>query len=130
MGHRCIVLGRSPDCTATLAAVGVMLPSCDEHATNIISASKEPNDLVMSAFHSKGSMRNGPSRNRVWQHAIGLDMVHDLQAAASESLGWLQLEANRSPNTVRAYDSELAKLIAFLTASGHTLALADLNHDD
>src|ERR1700674_5196113 len=57
-------------------------------------------------------------------------MVLDLQAAASEYLGWLQLEANRSPNTVRAYESELGKLIAFLTTSGHTLALKDLQHDD
>src|SRR5487761_1268092 len=57
-------------------------------------------------------------------------MVHDLQAAASEYLGWLQLEANRSPNTVRAYESELGKLIAFLTASGHTLVLTDLRHED
>jgi hypothetical protein len=27
-------------------------------------------------------------------------MAIDLQAAANEYLGWLQLEANRSPNTV------------------------------
>src|SRR3977135_4223780 len=57
-------------------------------------------------------------------------MPLDLQAAASEYLGWLQLEANRSPNTVRAYESELRKLIAFLTANGHSLAVDDLRHDD
>jgi site-specific recombinase XerD len=57
-------------------------------------------------------------------------MLHDLQAAVSEYIGWLQLEANRSPNTVRAYQSELARLISFLAASGHTLALGDLRHED
>src|SRR4030081_3294522 len=57
-------------------------------------------------------------------------MLLDLQAAASEYLGWLQLEANRSPNTVRAYESELRKLIAFLTANGHSLAVDELRHDD
>ena len=57
-------------------------------------------------------------------------MVLDLQAAATEYLGWLQLEANRSPNTVRAYDSELRKLIAFLAANGHTLVLNELGHED
>src|SRR5947209_16446084 len=53
-----------------------------------------------------------------------------LQAAANEYIGWLQLEANRSPNTVRAYESELRKLFGFLAASGHTLQLADLRHED
>jgi integrase/recombinase XerD len=57
-------------------------------------------------------------------------MLLDLQAAASEYLGWLQLEANRSPNTVRAYESELRKLIVFLTANGHSLALDAIRHDD
>jgi site-specific recombinase XerD len=75
-------------------------------------------------------MPNRPDTNPMWQHADGLDMVHDLQAAAIEYLGWLQLEANRSPNTVRAYQSELGKLMAFLAANGHTLALSDLQHDD
>jgi site-specific recombinase XerD len=68
--------------------------------------------------------------NRLWQHAVGLDMPHDLQAAAVEYIGWLQLEANRSPNTVRAYESELRKLISFVTAAGHSLALDELRHDD
>ena len=63
-----------------------------------------------------------PGSNPMWQHAVGLDMPNDLQAAASEYLGWLQLEANRSPNTVRAYASELNKLMDFLAANGHTLA--------
>jgi site-specific recombinase XerD len=53
-----------------------------------------------------------------------------LQAAAHEYLGWLQLEANRSPNTVRAYDSEIRKLLGFLAANGHTLDVASLRHED
>jgi site-specific recombinase XerD len=57
-------------------------------------------------------------------------MPLDLQAAATEYIGWLQLEANRSPNTVRAYDSEIQKLIAFLTEKGHTQSLGDLRHED
>ena len=57
-------------------------------------------------------------------------MPLDLQAAATEYLGWLQLEANRSPNTVRAYQSEIKRLIIFLGGSGHTLQLADLRHED
>jgi integrase/recombinase XerD len=57
-------------------------------------------------------------------------MPLDLQAATSEYLGWLELEANRSRNTVRAYASELRKLIAFLAAKGHSLQLADLRHED
>jgi len=57
-------------------------------------------------------------------------MSIDLQAAANEYIGWLQLEANRSPNTVRAYDAELKKLIVFLHESGHSLQLADLRHED
>jgi len=57
-------------------------------------------------------------------------MPHDLQAAANEYIGWLQLEANRSPNTVRAYDSELRKLFGFLAGNGHSLQLADLRHED
>jgi site-specific recombinase XerD len=60
----------------------------------------------------------------------GLAMALDLQAAADEYLGWLQLEANRSPNTVRAYSGEIKRLGGFLAARGHTLKLADLSHDD
>ena len=40
----------------------------------------------------------------------GLAMALALQAAADEYLGWLQLEANRSPNTVRAYTGEIKRL--------------------
>src|ERR1700716_4107929 len=57
-------------------------------------------------------------------------MPHVLQAAFSEYIGWLQLEANRSPNTVRAYQSELRRLMSFLTTKGHSLALAALSHED
>ena len=47
----------------------------------------------------------------------GLAMPLALQAAADEYLGWLQLEANRSPNTVRAYSAEIRKLLGFLAAN-------------
>jgi site-specific recombinase XerD len=57
-------------------------------------------------------------------------MPLDLQAASTEYIGWLQLEANRSPNTVRAYESELRKLIGFVAAAGHSLVLDELRHDD
>jgi site-specific recombinase XerD len=57
-------------------------------------------------------------------------MPLDLQAAATEYLGWLQLEANRSPNTVRAYESELRKLMGFLAANHHSLLVDELRHDD
>ena len=57
-------------------------------------------------------------------------MPLDLQAAATEYLGWLQLEANRSPNTVRAYESELRKLMGFLAANDHSLLLDERRHDD
>ena len=57
-------------------------------------------------------------------------MSIDLQAAANEYIGWLQLEANRSPNTVRAYESELKRLTSLLAESGHTLQLSDLRHED
>jgi site-specific recombinase XerD len=53
-----------------------------------------------------------------------------LQAAADEYLGWLQLEANRSPNTVRAYRAEIRKLLGFLAAHGHSLDSAQLRHED
>src|SRR5690349_19892059 len=53
-----------------------------------------------------------------------------LQAAAHEYIGWLQLEANRSPNTVRAYDGEIRKLLGFLAANGHSLDTAGLRHED
>jgi site-specific recombinase XerD len=53
-----------------------------------------------------------------------------LQAASDEYIGWLQLEANRSPNTVRAYDSEIRKLLGFLAAKGHSLTVDGLRHED
>jgi site-specific recombinase XerD len=53
-----------------------------------------------------------------------------LQAAADEYLGWLQLEANRSPNTVRAYHAEIHKLLGFLGEHGHSLDSSGLRHED
>ena len=53
-----------------------------------------------------------------------------LQAAANEYIGWLQLEANRSPNTVRAYESEIRRLLGFLAANGHALDVEHLRHED
>src|SRR3981081_4554114 len=52
------------------------------------------------------------------------------QAAADEYIGWLQLEANRSPNTVRAYTGELRKLAGFLAVPGHRPRMDDLRHED
>ena len=57
-------------------------------------------------------------------------MPLDLQAAADEYTGWLQLEANRSPNTVRAYAAELRRLAGFLASRGHSLRMEDLRHED
>src|SRR5258708_18978230 len=57
-------------------------------------------------------------------------MSLDLQAAANEYIGWLQLEANRSPNTVRAYESEIRKLFGFLASNGHSLTVDTLRHED
>ncbi len=57
-------------------------------------------------------------------------MALDFQAAANEYLGWLQLEANRSPNTVRAYQGELNRFRDFLAARGHSLRMADLAYED
>ncbi len=57
-------------------------------------------------------------------------MPLDLQAAADEYIGWLQLEANRSPNTVRAYQAEIRKLAGFLAASGHSLGMDDIRRQD
>ena len=53
-----------------------------------------------------------------------------LQAAADEYLGWLELEANRSPNTVRAYAAEIARLGEFLAQRGHSLEMDSLRHED
>lgn len=57
-------------------------------------------------------------------------MALDFKAACDEYLGWLQLEANRSPNTVRAYASELRRLGGFLAERGHTLHMDELRHED
>src|SRR3979409_1983498 len=57
-------------------------------------------------------------------------MRHYLHAATSEHPRWLQLAPQRSLITVRAYESELRRLIAFLTAHAHSLAVDDLRHDD
>ncbi|MBO0683572.1 MAG: tyrosine-type recombinase/integrase [Candidatus Dormibacteraeota bacterium] len=57
-------------------------------------------------------------------------MPLDFNTAADEYIGWLQLEANRSPNTVRAYEGELRRLADFLAQSGHSLRLDELSHDD
>ena len=57
-------------------------------------------------------------------------MTLNFQAAADEYLSWLQLEANRSQNTVRAYQGELRKLRGFLAGHGHSLQMADLKHED
>jgi site-specific recombinase XerD len=54
----------------------------------------------------------------------------DFEAAANDYIGWLQLEANRSPNTVRAYQGELRRLAGFLAGKGHSLRMADLRRDD
>src|SRR5438477_10428825 len=50
--------------------------------------------------------------------AAAAAMALDFSAAADEYLGWLALEANRSPNTVRAYSHELRRLAGFLAANG------------
>lgn len=54
----------------------------------------------------------------------------DFAAAVEEYIGWLELEANRSPNTVRAYRGELHRLGDFLSTRGHTLHMDDLGPDD
>src|SRR5215472_9302530 len=57
-------------------------------------------------------------------------MALDFQAASDEYLGWLQLEANRSPNTVRAYQGEIRRLAGFLGERGHSLQMDELRHED
>ena len=57
-------------------------------------------------------------------------MAIDFTAASDEYLGWLQVEANRSLNTVRAYSREIRRLGGFLAAKGHSLRMEDLNRDD
>ncbi len=57
-------------------------------------------------------------------------MALDFSAAADEYLGWLQVEANRSPNTVRAYSHDIRRLAGFLASKGHSLLMADLRRED
>ena len=57
-------------------------------------------------------------------------MALDFKAAVDEYIGWLQLEANRSPNTVRAYEAELKRLAAFLAERGHSLRIDEVRHED
>ena len=57
-------------------------------------------------------------------------MALDFSAAADEYLGWLQVEANRSLNTVRAYSHDIRRLAGFLAANGHSLQMADLRRED
>jgi site-specific recombinase XerD len=54
----------------------------------------------------------------------------DVEAAAEEYLGWLQVEANRSSNTVRAYRGELRRFAGFLAARGHSLHMDELDRED
>ena len=57
-------------------------------------------------------------------------MALDFTAATDEYLGWLQVEANRSPNTVRAYSHDIRRLAGFLAAAGHSLQMDDLRRED
>ncbi|MDQ6918000.1 MAG: tyrosine-type recombinase/integrase [Candidatus Dormibacteraeota bacterium] len=40
------------------------------------------------------------------------------------------MEANRSPNTVRAYSHDIRRLAGFLASKGHSLLMADLRRED
>jgi site-specific recombinase XerD len=62
--------------------------------------------------------------------AVAAIMALDFTAAVDEYVGWLRLEANRSPNTVRAYQGELRKLGRFLASRGHSLRMDELDHTD
>jgi integrase/recombinase XerD len=57
-------------------------------------------------------------------------MPLDFQAARDEYLGWLQLEANKSSNTVRAYGGEIGRFGGFLAARGHSLRMDDVAYED
>jgi len=57
-------------------------------------------------------------------------MPLDFQAAQDEYLGWLQHEANKSPNTVRAYSGEIRRFAGFLAARGHSLQMEELSRED
>src|SRR6266581_1813043 len=139
--HLCMPLGRSLDLTATLDAVGAAVPEppIGPHATTINSSAiagaekrMRPTlrDELRGASHLKEDRlavlgtRRAPAFDRVWQHANGLDMPYDLQAATSEYIGWLQLEANgitlpkleqRLPKPIDP--DELTRLLAALPSS-------------
>src|SRR5260370_15697176 len=107
--HLCMSLGRSPLLTATLDAVaaGVPTPPTEPHPAS--------NNNMAAAV--RGARMRLTLRERLapppplWQHAGGPDMPPDLQAPTSQYVPWPQLEANRSPNTGRAYQSQLHPLI-------------------
>ena len=57
-------------------------------------------------------------------------MSLDFKAAREEYVGWLRVEANRSENTVRAYEAEIKRLASFLAQRGHPLQMDALRHED
>ncbi len=57
-------------------------------------------------------------------------MSLDFPTAQDEYLGWLELEANRSPNTVRAYRGELNRFREFLSERRHSLQMDELTYED
>src|SRR5260370_32677096 len=112
--HLCMSLGRSPLLTATLDAVAAGVPTTP---TEPHPASNNNMATAVRGARMRLTLRERLAPPpQLWQHAGGLDMPHDLQAATSEYVGWLQLEANRSPNTVRAYQSELNRVVSFPAA--------------
>jgi site-specific recombinase XerD len=54
----------------------------------------------------------------------------DLEDAADEYLGWLKVEANKSPGTVKAFTYELRRFVGFLEDTGHSLQLEALSQKD
>src|SRR5260370_2825786 len=131
--HLCMSPGRSLLLTATLEAVaaGVPIPATEPHpASNNNTATAVRGARMRPTLRDRSTAPTTLKEDRLWQHAGGLDMPHDLQAATSEYVGWLQLDANRSPNTVRAYQSQLYMVMSFLEPNGHSLALSDLRYDD
>src|SRR6266851_2938937 len=71
---------------------------------------------------------------RLWRPRLRIaaasPMPLDFQAAQDEYLGWLQHEANKSPNTVRAYTGEIRRFGGFLAARGHSLQMEELSRED
>src|SRR5438552_17714142 len=102
-----------------------------------VYARSKPKSSTGAASASRSGARSASRRaiefdypSAALSFRIGLAMALDLQAAADEYLGWLQLEANRSPNTVRAYAGEIRRLAAFLSERNHSLDLTELRHED